>query len=56
VFERLKFADVFQTEMLKFNCARMIWDNLRDLKHEPEWMELKKSFPELVFYILEECI
>jgi hypothetical protein len=55
VFERLKFADLFQTEELKFACAEMIWNHLkqRGLKR-PEWMEFKKNFPELAFYILEK--
>jgi hypothetical protein len=55
-FERLKFAEVFQTEKLKTACAKMIWDDLGELKRGPEWMELKKNFPELAFYIVEKFV
>jgi hypothetical protein len=59
VFEHLKLADVFQTEKLKSACAQMIWQHLRrelGMKKGPEWMELKKNFPELAIYVLEKYI
>jgi hypothetical protein len=52
----MKFAELYQTEPLKYSSALMIWQNLGDLKHGQEWIELKKNFPELVFYMLEEFI
>jgi hypothetical protein len=52
----VKFADIFQTEKLKSACAEIIWDSLGRLKHKPEWMELKKNFPELAFYVVEKFV
>jgi hypothetical protein len=56
VFELVKFADIFQTEKLKSSCAQEIWDNLGYLKKGPEWMDLKKNFPELAFYVVEKFV
>jgi hypothetical protein len=49
-------AEVFQTEKLKFLCAKIIWHHLRDLKEGPGWAELKKDYPELAFYIVEKFV
>jgi hypothetical protein len=44
VFDRLKLADLYQTNALKSACSQMIWDNMKRLKGKEEWMELKKIF------------
>jgi hypothetical protein len=51
-----EIADIFQTEKLKSACAQEIWDNLGYLKHKPEWVDLKKNFPELAFYVVEKFV
>jgi hypothetical protein len=49
-------ADFYQANALKSACGRMIWDNVKDLKGKAEWTELKKSSPELAFFINEEFL
>jgi hypothetical protein len=56
VFDRLKLADFYQANALKSACGRKIWDNVKDLKGKAEWIQLKKSSPELAFFINEEFL
>jgi hypothetical protein len=56
VFDRLKLADFYQTNALKTACGRLIWENLKELKGNAEWIELKKSSPELAFFVTEEFL
>jgi hypothetical protein len=56
VFERLKLAEFYKANALKSACGRMIWENLKELKGTAEWIELKKSSPELAFFVTEEFL
>jgi hypothetical protein len=56
VFDRLKLADFYQANVLKSACGRLIWKNLKELKGKAEWVELKKTSPELAFFVTEEFL
>jgi hypothetical protein len=54
VFERVEMADLYQMRSLYSSCGRLIRSNMRTVKEDAEWLELKKKAPKLVISILEE--
>jgi hypothetical protein len=54
VIERLEMADLYQTKSLYSSSGQLIRRNLKMVKKEAKWMELKKKSPELALAILEE--
>jgi hypothetical protein len=54
VVDLLKLADLYQTDLLKTACGKMIRMNLEEVKKMDKWIELKTSSPQLVISVLEE--
>jgi hypothetical protein len=47
-------ADLYQINSLYSACGQLIQSNLKTVKKEAKWLELKKRAPELAFAILED--
>jgi uncharacterized protein with ATP-grasp and redox domains len=54
VLDRLEMADLYQMKSLYSSCGQLIRRNLKILKKDAKWLELKKKASELAFTILEE--
>jgi hypothetical protein len=54
VLDRLELADLYQTKSLNSACGQLIQSNLKVVKQDAKWLELKKKSPELAFAILED--
>jgi hypothetical protein len=56
VLDRVELADLYPMEELFYSCAQIlsIHHNLKILKKDAKWLELKKKSPGLAFSILEE--
>jgi hypothetical protein len=56
VLDRVELADLYHMKELFYSCVQMILirRNLKILKKDAKWLELKKKSPEVAFSILEE--
>jgi hypothetical protein len=54
VFDRVELADLYQIKALFSSCGKLIRRNLKMLKKEAKWLDLKNKSPDLAFSILEE--
>jgi hypothetical protein len=54
VFDRLQIADLYQLKSLHSFCGQLIRRNLKMVRKDAKWLELKKTVPELAFSILED--
>jgi hypothetical protein len=54
VFDRVELADLYQIKALFSSCGKLIRRNLKMLKKEAKWPDLKNKSPDLAFSILEE--
>jgi hypothetical protein len=54
VLDRLEMADLYQINSLYSACGQLIQSNLKTVKKDAKWLELKKKAPELAFAILED--
>jgi hypothetical protein len=52
----MEMADLYQIQSLYSSCGPLILSNLKMLKKEAKWMELKKKSPELTIAILEQFV
>jgi hypothetical protein len=56
VFDRLEMADLYQIKSLYSSCGQLIRRNIKTVKKDAKWLELKKKTPELAFSILEQIV
>jgi uncharacterized protein with ATP-grasp and redox domains len=56
VLDRVEMADLYQMKELYSSCGKLIRRNLKMVKKDAKWLELKKKSPELAFNILEEIV
>jgi hypothetical protein len=54
VFDRVELADLYPLKLLHSSCRQLIRSNLKMLKKETKWLELKEKARELAFSILED--
>jgi hypothetical protein len=47
-------TDLYQLKSLYSSCGQLIQANLKTVKKEENWLELKRKAPELAFAILED--
>jgi hypothetical protein len=52
----MEIADLYQIKSLYSSCNQLIQPNLKTVKKDAKWLELKKNAPELAFSILEEFV
>jgi hypothetical protein len=56
VLDRLELADLYQLKSLYSACDQLIRRNMKMVKKETKWLELKKKSPELAFSVLEKFV
>jgi hypothetical protein len=54
VVDRVELADLYQIKSLYSACGLLIRCNLKMVKKDEKWLELKKKAPELAFSIIED--
>jgi hypothetical protein len=51
VLDRLEMADLYQIKSLYFSCGQLMRRNLKMLKKDAKWLELKNKSPELASFV-----
>jgi hypothetical protein len=54
VLERLELAELYQINSLYSSCGKLIGYNMKMVKKDAKWLELKTKSPELAISIFEE--